>query len=89
MAVVSDDGLGVPSGLVDRVFVPFERGHGRALDVDPVGLGLSVSRSLARLMGGELAYRREGDWTRFVLTLPITSEKADEATGAWASVAGE
>jgi signal transduction histidine kinase len=37
---------------------------------DSVGLGLAVARQLARLMGGELVYRRVSGWTRFELTLP-------------------
>ena len=35
-----------------------------------VGIGLTLSRGLARRMGGELSYRREGGWTVFDLMLP-------------------
>jgi len=34
-----------------------------------LGLGLAVSRKLALAMGGDLAYRREGDITVFELQL--------------------
>ena len=36
-----------------------------------IGLGLAVSRRLARLMGGDLTYRYEDGEAIFELTLPI------------------
>lgn len=39
---------------------------------DSVGLGLSVSRRLARLMGGDLTYDYVDGWSEFRLSLPIT-----------------
>jgi PAS domain S-box-containing protein len=67
--LVEDDGPGLTPGDEARVFEPFQRGsqggaHGS------VGLGLSISRQLARLMGGDLTYRREGNHTVFCLELP-------------------
>ncbi|GIU92319.1 MAG: hypothetical protein KatS3mg011_1225 [Acidimicrobiia bacterium] len=35
-----------------------------------MGLGLAVSRNLARLMGGDLEYRVTDGTSDFVLTLP-------------------
>jgi signal transduction histidine kinase len=63
---VTDHGPGVsdPGAL----FEPFQRGE--TADGPPgLGLGLALSRSLARAMGGELAYRAGGGAT-FILTLP-------------------
>lgn len=50
---VIDTGPGVPDALAERIFAPFEQapsnaGHGGT------GLGLFISRRLARLMGGDL-----------------------------------
>jgi signal transduction histidine kinase len=36
----------------------------------PIGIGLAVSRYLARLMDGDLIYRREGETTVFSLEVP-------------------
>jgi signal transduction histidine kinase len=35
-----------------------------------VGLGLSVARRLARLMGGEVDYVHEDGWATFRVTVP-------------------
>jgi two-component system sensor histidine kinase MtrB len=66
---VSDDGPGIPPGERERIFDPYYRAsHSRAVP-GGVGLGLSISRQLARLMGGDLIYRREGDRSVFELSL--------------------
>ncbi len=67
---VCDDGPGVPIGTEDLIFEPYGRAHAHPDQVDSVGLGLSVSRELARMMGGDVVYQRQQDWTRFELTLP-------------------
>lgn len=65
---VSDDGSGVAESDAKAVFEPYRRGSGVTRS-DSVGLGLTVSRKLARLMNGDLIYRREAGWTVFELEL--------------------
>lgn len=67
---VSDDGGGVPPEEVERIFQPYARAAGTEVKKGSVGLGLSVARRLARLMGGELDYIQEGEWATFRLTVP-------------------
>ena len=68
---VSDNGSGIPPELEHHIFDPFvQAGQARGTQ-QPIGLGLTVSRHLALLMGGELSYRREAAATRFELRLPI------------------
>jgi PAS domain S-box-containing protein len=53
---VSDTGVGIPSNRLDEVFEPFvqvESSH--AARVDGSGLGLSISREMARGMGGDIS----------------------------------
>ncbi|MGN3973176.1 sensor histidine kinase [Tsuneonella sp. SYSU-LHT278] len=69
MAAVIDDGPGIAPDQIERVFDKFER-LGRGGDGGS-GLGLYISRRLARAMGGELTVDstpREG--ARFTLELP-------------------
>jgi PAS domain S-box-containing protein len=66
---VQDSGDRIPHADVERIFRAYERGRGPAHS-GSVGLGLNVSRRLARLMDGDLTYRFEDGWSSFVLSLP-------------------
>lgn len=67
---VVDDGEGIDPERVPAIFDAFERAHSDWGRPGSLGLGLSVARSLARLMNGDLVYRREQANTCFRLTLP-------------------
>ncbi|WP_420605319.1 sensor histidine kinase [Novosphingopyxis sp.] len=66
--IVEDEGRGIEPQDRERVFEQFER-LGRAADGGS-GLGLYISRRLARAMGGELAIEDAEKGARFVLSLP-------------------
>lgn len=69
---VRDDGRGLGPDDLERIFEPYERATGvESARPGSVGLGLYVSRQLARLMDGDLVCRRESKETVFVLTLPL------------------
>ncbi len=72
--LVADHGRGVPRRERERVFGEFQRGPGAAEGSRPgLGLGLALSRGLAREMGGDLRMtRRRGHGAEFLLTLPRT-----------------
>jgi signal transduction histidine kinase len=57
---VIDDGEGIPEADRERIFVAYERAHHTEGQPGSVGLGLTVSRTLADLMGGSLTYRFDG-----------------------------
>jgi PAS domain S-box-containing protein len=72
MVQVSDTGLGIPEDKIASIFEPFVQVD-RAVDrqVDGVGLGLAISRDLARGMGGDLTVESVlGEGSTFSLTLP-------------------
>lgn len=74
---VKDTGVGVRLADCDRVFEPFVQidRHLTTATQQGVGLGLSISRDLARAMRGDLTLQSvEGAGSTFTLTLPVASE---------------
>ncbi|SMC30832.1 ATP-binding protein [Novosphingobium sp. B1] len=77
---VIDEGEGIPPNQVEQVFEKFER-LGRSGDGGS-GLGLYISRKLARAMGGELSVTAaDNGGARFTLTLPLRGEDKRSAIG--------
>ncbi len=72
MISVRDTGIGIPADQFDRIFEPFVQGRWSVDSRDHgFGLGLAISRQLARAMGGDLTVRSEvGRGSTFTLTLP-------------------
>jgi len=72
---VRDTGIGIPPEHLPVIFDPFvqvETGHTRSTDGS--GLGLTISRRLARLMGGDLSVRSAvGAGSIFTLWLPAAT----------------
>ena len=71
---VSDDGEGVPSASLPRIFERFFRSDSaRARDVGGTGLGLAIVRHLVNAMGGDVGADSElGRGTTIRFTLPKT-----------------
>lgn len=69
---VEDTGSGVPANLVGIVFEPFRQIRTGNEEVPRgTGLGLTISKQLVELMGGDLIFdSREGKGTRVTFTLP-------------------
>ena len=67
-----DNGPAIPEDAQQRIFEPYGRAHRKEGTTASVGLGLSVSRQLAHLMGGSLEYLYD-DGSVFRLTLPGSS----------------
>jgi nitrogen-specific signal transduction histidine kinase len=71
---VSDNGDGIPESDQERIFAPYESAHDPGTQPGSLGLGLTISRSLARLMGGDPSYHRVDGWTTFDFRLPLQTE---------------
>lgn len=80
---VRDDGDGVPAGLGEAIFQPYKGSGSRP--GESVGIGLSVSRQLAELMGGSLGYARDGSETVFRLVLPAATVSPARALASQAA----
>ena len=68
---VRDNGIGIASEDMERLFVRFSRLSPRS-DVPGTGLGLYLARELARLHGGDIiAISTPGEGSEFTLSLPL------------------
>jgi signal transduction histidine kinase/DNA-binding response OmpR family regulator len=80
---IADTGVGVRDVDLERVFEPFVQidRHLTTATQQGVGLGLSISRELARGMRGDLKLEStEGVGSTFTLTLPLATEALATAT---------
>jgi len=73
MITVSDHGPGLPPSMIRRLFRPFSKSaHDAAQSAPGVGLGLALSRRLARALGGDLRIHANGSQGAcFALTIPF------------------
>jgi PAS domain S-box-containing protein len=70
---VEDTGMGIPANELETIFQPFEQSGDTQQRFGGSGLGLSISRKLVRLMGGDITVESkpgEGSTFRFELELP-------------------
>lgn len=72
--VLSDTGIGIAGGELDAIFDEFRQVDGSSTRLyGGAGLGLALSRRLARLLGGDIVARSEpGQGSTFTLRLPVT-----------------
>ncbi|HUS64029.1 MAG TPA: DUF4118 domain-containing protein [Kofleriaceae bacterium] len=69
---VADRGPGLPAGAPEALFEKFARGA--PATTPGVGLGLPISRGIARAHGGDVvAQRRAGGGASFLVTLPVAA----------------
>ncbi|MUG91529.1 PAS domain S-box protein [Scytonema sp. UIC 10036] len=69
---VEDTGIGIPSQDLDLIFNAFVQAEAGKGATEGTGLGLTISRNLARLMGGNITVSSTvGQGTTFQFTLPV------------------
>ncbi|MEL7100651.1 MAG: ATP-binding protein [Pseudomonadota bacterium] len=72
--ILEDSGIGLAASKEADIFSTFKQGQGGInRPYGGAGLGLSISRGLATLMGGTLSLEERAQGVRAVLSLPIVS----------------
>ncbi|MGN6370246.1 MAG: ATP-binding protein [Phycisphaerae bacterium] len=86
-AEVEDSGIGMNSEQISRLFQPFQQADGSTTRIfGGTGLGLTISRRLAQLLGGDIEVR-SAPGQGSVFTLTITAPVDHTAAGVAASAA--
>lgn len=79
---VCDNGEGIPEEDREKIFEAYGQADGSRQVSGSVGLGLHVSRNLARLMGGDIDYEWRDGWSVFSLRLLRFPDEETDETGA-------
>jgi PAS domain S-box-containing protein len=68
---VEDNGIGFDEKYLDKIFLPFQRLHGRSSDYEGVGMGLAICKKIVERHSGKITAKSAlGKGTTFIMTLP-------------------
>ncbi|MFK4084328.1 sensor histidine kinase [Kribbella sp. NPDC020789] len=81
---VSDQGVGIPTSDLERIFERFYRvDRARSRETGGTGLGLSIVKHIASIHGGDVrVWSVEGQGSTFTVRLPLRLESAADQTGS-------
>ena len=75
---VTDHGIGIPPGELDRVFEPYFRGSNVARSISGTGVGLAGTRHIVDQHAGEIRVESvPGEGTTFTVRLPLLRDQPD------------
>ncbi|KGN40273.1 response regulator [Knoellia aerolata] len=81
---VSDTGVGIAAADQERIFDSFQQGSRAARKVEGTGLGLTLTRRIVELHGGQVWLRSElGHGSTFGFTVPLVRARSETASTSW------
>lgn len=84
---VTDHGVGIPTEMQERIFLPYERASAQ---FGGVGLGLYIVKTIVQGLGGSIRVdSRQGDVTTFTVDLPTNGAPPDLGTSEKYSSGGK
>ena len=86
---IIDNGIGMTQETQEKLFKPFSQGEGSTTRrFGGTGLGLVITKNLAKLLGGEITVKSEyGEGSEFIVTLP--AEEVEDSISATHALHGE
>ncbi|MDD5832052.1 MAG: response regulator [Clostridiales bacterium] len=78
--VFEDNGIGMDEEFQSRIFEPFARARDERVNrIQGTGLGMTISRNIARMMGGDIKVEsRPGEGSRFTVTIYLKLRDDEE-----------
>ncbi|MEH6834604.1 response regulator [Falsihalocynthiibacter arcticus] len=85
---ISDTGIGIPADKLDKIFQEFSQADDSTTrNYGGTGLGLSLTRRFAQMMGGDIRVESEvGSGSSFIIEIPMKVTKQREGLEAEASM---
>lgn len=79
---IRDSGVGIPKGMLRRIFEPFFQVTRDQVPNEGIGVGLTLTRELIEMHGGRIEVQSEGVGTgsEFIVRLPLTRAPDDPTT---------
>lgn len=73
---ITDEGVGIPSASLERVFERFYRVERPGIRPHGTGLGLAIAKAFTEAVGGTIVAEspvRDGHGTRFIISVPVAA----------------
>ncbi|ETR67285.1 MAG: integral membrane sensor hybrid histidine kinase [Candidatus Magnetoglobus multicellularis str. Araruama] len=77
---VEDSGIGIPEEKIEEIYLPFHQIHDDRIQHEGAGLGLSITRTIIRMMGSDIYVKSifgKGTTFSFQLELPESDTHSD------------
>lgn len=77
---VTDNGIGFDESYIDKIFMLFQRLHGRT-EYEGTGIGLAICKKVVYIHHGTItAHSKAGEGATFIITLPVSQKNFRNVT---------